>query len=381
MVSGILFTFRPLPTGCFYVIQDSQKPAVTKGSCFMRRIIYVLLVFSALLPGTIRAQDPAFSQFFASPLTLNPALTGKFSGVVRVAGNYRDQWPQINNAFITSTISVDGNIFVNKITPGDAWGVGLMTMTDRTASGILTSNYVALSTSYQKALDENGWNQIGIGFQGSYANKRLDGTKLNFEDQLDQQGGWTLPSSEAVSGHQVNLSYFDFNVGVLYNGSTDGNNNYYFGASAYHILQPTESFTGNSVYTLHPRFTLHGGYSTPLSQSNNNNFIHFSGMYSRQSNAVDAMLGGAWSYNLNSEEPASPPINIYLGMWARFSNLTDAIIPYVGLDVGSFTIGMSYDVNVSSLKPASQGQGGFEISVIYIKKPSDGRKTIPCPKF
>jgi type IX secretion system PorP/SprF family membrane protein len=347
----------------------------------MRRIIFVLLVFSALIPETIRAQDPAFSQFFASPLTLNPALTGKFSGAVRVAGNYRDQWPQINNAFITSTISVDGNIFVNKIAPGDAWGIGLMTMTDRTASGILTSNYVALSTSYQKALDENGWNQIGIGFQGSYANKRLDGTKLNFEDQLDQQGGWTLPSSESVSGHQVNLSYFDLNVGVLYNGSADGNNNYYFGASAYHITQPTESFTGNSVYTLHPRFTLHGGFSTPLSQSNNNNFIHFSAMYSRQSNAVDAMLGGAWSYNLNGDEPASPPINLYLGMWARFSNLTDAIIPYVGLDVGSFTIGMSYDVNVSSLKPASQGQGGFEISVIYIKKPNDGRKTIPCPKF
>ncbi len=93
------------------------------------------------------------------------------------------------------------------------------------------------------------------------------------------------------------------------------------------------------------------------------------------------MLGGAWSYNLNNEEPASSPINLYLGVWARFSNLTDAIIPYVGLDVGSFTIGMTYDVNVSSLKSASESQGGFEISLIYIKKPSDGRKPIPCPKF
>ncbi len=172
-------------------------------------------MFVALSPGIIQAQDPAFSQFFASPLTLNPALTGKFNGALRVAGNYRNQWPQINNAYITSTISVDGNILANKITNGDAWGVGLMTMTDRTANGILTSNYVALSTSYQKALDENGWNQIGIGFQGSYANKRLDGTKLNFEDQLDQQGGWTLPSSEPVSGHEVNLSYFDLNRGCF----------------------------------------------------------------------------------------------------------------------------------------------------------------------
>jgi type IX secretion system PorP/SprF family membrane protein len=347
----------------------------------MRRIIYVLLCVIYFLPGTIQAQDPAFSQFFASPLTLNPALTGKFNGTVRVAGNYRNQWPQINNAYITSTISVDGNILTNKITNGDAWGIGLMTMTDKTADGILTSNYVAVSTSYQKALDENGWDQIGIGFQGSYANKRLDGTRLNFEDQLDQQGGWTLPSSELVSGHQVNLSYFDLNLGVLYNGSTDGNNNYYFGASAYHILQPTESFSGNNLYTLHPRFTVHGGYSFPLSDANNTNFIHLSGLYSRQSNAVDAMVGGTWSYNLNSDEPSASPINLYLGVWTRFSNLTDAIIPYLGLDVGSFTIGTTYDVNVSSLKSASESQGGFEISIIYIKKPSDGRKTIPCPKF
>jgi type IX secretion system PorP/SprF family membrane protein len=270
----------------------------------------------------------------------------------------------------------------NKITNGDAWGVGLMTMTDRTASGILTSNYVALSTSYQKALDENGWNQIGLGFQGSYASKRLDGNKLNFEDQLDQQGGWSLPSAEAVSGHQVNLSYFDLNVGVLYNGSSDGNNNYYMGVSAYHIIQPTESFTGQSVYTLHPRFTIHGGYSFPLTQSNNNNFIHLSGLYSRQANAVDAMLGGAWSYNLNADQEGSTPVNLYLGVWGRFSNLTDAVIPYLGLDFGSFTLGMTYDVNVSSLKTASESQGGFEISLIYIKKPADGgRKTIPCPKF
>src|SRR6476646_398020 len=126
----------------------------------MRRIFYVLFCFTCLSPAVSRAQDPEFSQFFASPLTLNPALTGKFNGIIRVAGNYRNQWPQINNAFVTSTISVDGNILANKISPGDAWGVGVMAMSDRTANGILTSNYVAISTAYQKALDENGWNQI-----------------------------------------------------------------------------------------------------------------------------------------------------------------------------------------------------------------------------
>src|ERR1700748_3390670 len=101
------------------------------------------------------AQDPGFSQFYASPLTLNPALTGKFNGVVRVAGNYRNQWPAINNAFITSTISVDAPIMTNKLPDNDTWGIGLMAMTDKTASGVLNSNFVSFSTAYHKSLDED----------------------------------------------------------------------------------------------------------------------------------------------------------------------------------------------------------------------------------
>ncbi|MFI5156491.1 MAG: PorP/SprF family type IX secretion system membrane protein [Chitinophagales bacterium] len=344
----------------------------------MRRIVIISFLLIAL-DQTLWAQDPAFSQFFASPLTLNPALTGKFSGVFRAAGNYRNQWPTINNAFITSTISLDGSILHDKLPETDLWGLGLMVMTDKTGNGILNSNYVALSTSYYKALDEDGLNQLGIGFQGTYASKRLDGTKLNFEDELDQQGGWTIPSAEIIDGSQISLSYFDFNAGALFNGSSNGANNYYLGASIYHINRPKESFTGNGQYTLHPRVTVHGGASFPLSSANSMNYIHFSGLFSQQANAIDFVFGGAWSVNLNNND--ADPINLYLGTWARFNNLTDAIIPYVGLDFGAFTLGMSYDINVSSLKSASESVGGIEVSLIYIKKPSDGRKTVPCPKF
>ena len=55
------------------------------------------LAFLVCMASVASAQDPNFSQFFASPLTLNPALTGKFDGVYRIAGNYRNQWPTINN--------------------------------------------------------------------------------------------------------------------------------------------------------------------------------------------------------------------------------------------------------------------------------------------
>src|SRR6201985_3985684 len=106
----------------------------------------LLLILSA----AAKAQDPGFSQFFASPLTLNPALTGKFNGVVRVAGNYRNQWPSINNAFITSTISVDAPILTSRLPENDTWGIGFMAMTDKTASGILNSNYFSFSTASHK---------------------------------------------------------------------------------------------------------------------------------------------------------------------------------------------------------------------------------------
>src|SRR5271155_3993150 len=147
----------------------------------MKQIAFLALLTTLfILPA--RSQDPGFSQFFASPLTLNPALTGKFNGVLRVAGNYRNQWPDINNAFITSTVSIDAPILVNKLPENDVWGIGALAITDKTASGILNDNYFSISTAYHKSLDENGYHQIGVGFQGTYASQSLDGTRLTFED-------------------------------------------------------------------------------------------------------------------------------------------------------------------------------------------------------
>ena len=138
----------------------------------------------------IFSQDPHFSQFFASPLTLNPAYTGKFNGLVRVSGNYRDQWPAISKAFVTSTLAVDAPILKGKLNSNDTWCLGGMAMTDRTANGILNSNFLSLSTAYHKALDEDGFHQLGVGFQGTYASKRLDGSQLNFENELALDGTW-----------------------------------------------------------------------------------------------------------------------------------------------------------------------------------------------
>jgi type IX secretion system PorP/SprF family membrane protein len=335
----------------------------------MKKILSLtILVFCGAI---VHAQDPNFSQFFASPLTLNPAMTGKFAGQFRIAGNYRNQWPTINQAYTTSTVSFDAGILKNKIPEFDQFGIGFMGFTDRSGNNILQYNYLSLSTAYHKSLDENGDNQIGAGFQATYSTKRLDVSSLKLEDML-RSDGFTGITSETFNGTNLNLSYFDVNAGLLYNGTTNGYNNIYGGVSLYHINRSVESFN-EGEFRLAPRVTFQAGGSVPVGSD----AFHFSANHSRQAKALNTMLGGAYAMHLNTSDEA--PTNLYLGSWYRVG---DAIIPYIGLEFGEFHFGATYDVNISKLKPASNMRGGVEISLIYVKQPRDpNAKKLNCPKF
>lgn len=213
---------------------------------------------------------------------------------------------------------------------------------------------------------------MGAGFQGTFVSKRLDVTKVLFQDQLTPLG-FTGVTSEIFDSRQINLSYFDLNAGVLYNGSTNGYNNFYIGASMYHINRPKESFQGGQ-YLLNTRTTIQAGGKIPVGSYN---YLHIAANHSMQAKAHNTVVGGAFSYNVNNNE--DDPVNVYLGAWYRFN---DAAIPYIGLEFKGIQIGASYDANTSSLKPASNTRGGMELSLIYIKKPSDpNAKKLNCPRF
>ncbi|HUZ60082.1 MAG TPA: PorP/SprF family type IX secretion system membrane protein [Hanamia sp.] len=335
----------------------------------MKKTTAILSIFLSI-SFFVNAQDPHFSQFFSSPLTLNPAFTGKFDGTVRVAGNYRNQWPAFSNVYTTSTLSVDFDILKDKLPDYDRWGIGIIALTDKAGGGVLTSNYVGLSTSYQKTLDEDGFKQIGIGFQGSYGQKRLDDSKLYFEDQLTPYG-FTGVTREVFNSENLNVNYFDVNAGLLFSASTDESNNFYIGASMYHINRPHQSFLGAS-WNIAPRTTVSAGGYFPVSDILT---LHTSAIFQYQANATETVIGGALAAPIDSK--SEDPSNVYAGLWYR---LGDALIPYIGLEFSGMRLGFSYDVNVSSLEAASQSRGGMEISLIYVKKPA-GFKGIPCPKF
>ena len=337
----------------------------------MKKKILIALL-SSLVFNVLVAQDPHFSQFYASPLTLNPALTGKIDGTFRLAANYRNQWPTINNAFTTATASFDMPILANRLPEFDTWGVGVIGLSDQSGNKILRNNFFGISTAYSKGLDENGYHQLAIGFQGVYTNKRLDVSMADFEDELTSLG-FTGITSEVFNNQNVVVNYFDLNVGLLYTGTTNGFDNFYLGASLYHVNRPQESFTGGKFY-VEPRLTIHGGGYKPIGTDK---MLHGSFIHQRQAGASETILGAAVSFNLNGEE--ENPTALYTGLWYRFN---DALIPYLGLEVANFRFGFTYDLNSSSLRTASNTRGGAEISLIYVNKPGDpSLKKYNCPKF
>lgn len=330
----------------------------------------LVFICALLLSLMTNAQDPHFSQFFASPLTLNPAFTGKFSGSWRLAANHRDQWPSIPKAYVTTSASIDFPILRSKIPENDVFGIGISGLTDASANNILKLNYGSVSMSYHKALDENGYSTIGAGFQATYSSLSLDISKTTFETMLTQNG-FTDESKREVLANGRNQSYFDINAGLLYSGSTNGENNFYLGASMYHINRPKVGFIDKNWY-LTGRISIHGGGSFPLSDLLT---VHTSLIHQIQNKASETTVGAALAANLNRD--AEKPSAVYLGSWVRFN---DAVVPYVGLEFGGLRIGVSYDFNISSLKAATASRGGSEFSLIFIKRPAD-YKGIPCPKF
>ncbi len=336
-------------------------------------IIGLILWFSLMWVQYAKAQDPHFSQFFASPLTLNPALTGKFDGQVRVAGNYRNQWPTIFNAFTTGTVSADFNILHKKIPDIDQFGVGIMGMYDVNGDGIMKNNYLNTSLAYHKGLDEAGYHQLGVGVSTTFAQRMLNTEKLVFEDQLTTIGFTGTTAEIIAASPAVNLNYFSLNAGLLYTGSTNEYNQFYLGASVYHVNRPEKSFAGN-LFQARERYTLHGGgYFSIASKTS----LFLSGNFQVQNAATEMIAGAALGWMINDREEA--PTDFYAGSWYR---LGDAVIPYVGLENKGFRVGLSYDINVSGLSQASRRQGGFELSLIYIRPRSNGKqKEWRCPRF
>lgn len=337
-----------------------------------QKFLLLFCIFFCIYTKKIQAQDPHFTQYYAAPMLMNPALTGFFNGDVRVSGCYRSQWPSIQYPFITGTVSADANAFKSYIKDGDIMGVGFTGLFDKTNNGGLKTNALSASFSFHKLLDQFGINRLGIGAMATYNTRLLDYSKFVFGQQLTPLGfDNTLPTGESSNGFTSN--YVDYSVGILYSAITDVSS-FYAGSSVYHFNQPTESFNG-PVHTIQPRYVANaGGYS----QVGESNKMFYSAAYMKSEFTSDLIFGAAFSKSLS--DIAEENYNLILGGWYRYN---DAVAPYVGLEYKNLRGGISYDVNVSTLTTASKFRGGFELTLSYVFTQSPEANAIKqtlCPK-
>lgn len=317
----------------------------------------------------IKAQDPHFSQFFASPLTLNPANTGNFNGDLRVSGNYRNQWPGFGNAYITSTVAVDGSFLKRAISKRDKLSGGLLILSDQTGNGILKENHLVLSLAYQKSVGEN--QSITVGFQGGVGNYMFDATKANFEDEISASG-FTIPSAEILLTRDLSKVFLDVHTGVLYKLNFDNSNGLYIGGSVYHLAKPNFGFNSNN-YRLENRFNVHGG---GFNQLNFSTALHYSFQYQKQFNYKEFLIGAAVSRNIIDK--LNTYAELYAGVWMRNN---DSFIPYLGIEWNSVRAGFSYDFNYSGKKATSSLFQTAEVSLTWILASSLDVTGVKCPKF
>lgn len=329
----------------------------------MRKLTISLFLIFIVSSWDAYAQDPQFTQYFASPLSLNPAYTGYLDGKYRLNTNLRQQWRSVGEPYNTASFSADVNLKAANYLSEDKLGVGLMAIRDESLEGVLKSNYIAASLSYHKSLAEDGRHILGLGVQLARNFKSIDLNKLTFGTQFTGSGfDRNIPVN--FDGSEENISYFDLNIGLLYTSHRDWGN-YYSGVSGYHLTRPSETIFADSDAPLRLRTTYHAGGTVHI---NDGLSLLVSGLHMKQGNMKDQMLGSAVSMQAGLKH------KIYLGLWYRAK---EAVIPYIGLDYGEYSFGFNYGIPTPSIiayKPQS-----IELSLIFRKSPINRLRL--CPRF
>lgn len=318
----------------------------------MTRQILCFLTTALIGITTLQAQDPVFSQFYSTPLLLNPAFAGT-TFAPRISASYRNEWPTVTDLGIAySTYAVSYEQFV----PQANSGLGIMVLSDDAGDGLLKMTNFLASYAYRIAVNDDF--QIKLGIEAGFRQYNLDWDKLVFLDQIDQIQGPILETNE-VQPDVLNKTIFDAGVGLLaFTGK------YYGGISLHHLTTPNEGFldlNNGLVEGLPLRMSVHGGAQFIVKEGNKRNpasFISPNVLFLKQGDQGQLNMGAYYSMGL-----------VFAGGWYRhaFGN-PDAAIAMVGVSYNVFKIGYSYDFTLSSLAPSG---GSHEISVVLNMENSD----------
>lgn len=313
------------------------------------------------------AQDPQFSQFYAAPQYLNPALTGN-THQDRIALNYRLQWPGVQPGYETYMAAYD-----HRFSTVNA-GIGGMVMRDRAGTSGLTFTTVGISYSYEARI--NYKRAIRAGLRLGYTMRGVDPSGYLFADQVIRDNA--AASIEPNLVQQIN--YLDIATGGMYYSEQ-----FWAGISVNHLNKPNQSLMIDGDARLPMRTSVDVGYRFPIDGRKlmkSERRMTIVSHYKAQGKWDQLDMG----FYIDNQ-------HLSAGLWYRglpgvkayqpgYSN-SDAVILMAGYETeNQLRFTYSYDITIS--KMTMKSGGAHEISLIYEwPKKAKNRKhrIIPCPKF
>jgi len=347
------------------------------------KILYSIIIAFFFAVGEVKSQDIHFTQFYASPLTINPALTGVFDGDWRVSGIYRNQWGAIGGyPFKTFSFGWDRPIRIYT----EQFNVGIVVLNDQSGVVNLTTNRFYGNFSYLK---KKGRHMVAIGIQPGYVTEGYDINKYTFNDQFDLGNTNNMFNREILTEKFKNsIAFFDVNAGLMWNYRISRAVTLQFGYTLFHINRPNRSFRNVKSDTTEfgMRNVIQLGAVIALGEKTRfkPNILD---VYEK--GASELLAGG------NIEQDINNPVfkSVYAGAMFRYgwkpskdsiikAGTFDASSVIVGVKWKNFDLGFSYDINVSALKNATNMRGAWEVSLIYISRNTKPTKIkIPCDRL
>lgn len=319
-------------------------------------------------------QDLMYSQFYETPLLRNPALAGVFNGDVRVGGAYRNQWSSVTVPYKTAAIDAQFKMGAFQY---DFVTLGVQFTSDVAGDVNLKRTQFLPVINFHKSLSEDKNNFLSLAFMGGPVQSTFDPSKAKTDDQF-VNGSYSSSNMTAEMFNNIGYSYWDASTGISYSSSFGYKGRFYVGGALFHFNQPRVNFfTTNSDTYLYKKWSLNAGITNYLNDYNSIiAFVdHFEQGGSKQT------LGGVLlerDLNVESDEDKTAISG------GAFYRLNDALIPVVRLTMHNMLIGLSYDINLSKLKTASQVRGGFELTASYRgfwNSDNSSKNKTRCPAF
>ena len=324
-------------------------------------LVGVLLLWS----GAAGAQSAMFSQYYFSPMNVNPALLGTQPHAT-IGAQHRSQWRNLERPYQASMFSV-----VKPVTLPTAaqqtGGIGVTLVNESVGTNRLYRSLEAnLGAAYNLSLDRERTRLLSFGLQGGFTQRRLNPGQLRWGSQYDPTVGYDPNRISSVGVLNERVSFASFSAGLVY----------YYNPSQELLLRRVSGFAGLSVSNLNRPYTSfspvdrarasrtlrgHAGLTFPLSPTVK--VLPQALVVYRDAQQSHVNVGSYVHYLLSpSRQPKEKSLELLAGAWYRWS---DSWVASAGLSYHRYLLAVSYDFNTQPVATHAFRGGAFEVSLAY----------------